>query len=537
MAYGNLKADNLIFADSSNNNVDTVLPLENVAGKAPLASPTFTGTVTTDDVSIHGSIVLEGSTEDANETTIAVTDPTADRTITLPDASGTVALTASPTFTGTVTLGSNFELKENIGGSDSHALIENTSAGSDIYIRGPEIYIQDNQQGNNEWIHCTPNGGVELYHGGIQRLSTTNIAVDVTGILTVSAGANFGPTSALQIDVPSDGASGYDTIFTNNSSGDFILRGEDLYIQDSGNSNEEWIHCVDGAGVELSHAGTKKLETTASGVTISGNLIVDGTTTEINSTTLTVDDKNIELGKGTGSAITGQSATLATNTNDVTVASTAGYLPGAALTNLGGSGAFGSATPFVKSITSSTVFTVGDGAGNVLNHTTAGAVTFDVGPASDITADGGGITLKGSTDKTILWTNSGQKWNFNEKIEVTGNIQSTGSVLDSKGDVRTIPESASTTNILPADAGKFIPIQAGIIIDTNTAFTAGQAVTIYNDQGASQDETITVTGVTVYLATDPASSGAGPYTLTGRGLVTILCTATNTYVISGAGLS
>ena len=39
-----------------------------------------------------GSIVFEGATANEHETTFAVTDPTADRTITFPDASGTVAL-------------------------------------------------------------------------------------------------------------------------------------------------------------------------------------------------------------------------------------------------------------------------------------------------------------------------------------------------------------------------------------------------------------------------------------------------------------
>ena len=39
-------------------------------------------------------IVFEGSTDDAYETTLAVTDPTADRTITFPDASGTVVTTS-----------------------------------------------------------------------------------------------------------------------------------------------------------------------------------------------------------------------------------------------------------------------------------------------------------------------------------------------------------------------------------------------------------------------------------------------------------
>lgn len=40
------------------------------------------------------SIVFEGATADSYETTLQVTDPTADRTITLPDSSGTIALTS-----------------------------------------------------------------------------------------------------------------------------------------------------------------------------------------------------------------------------------------------------------------------------------------------------------------------------------------------------------------------------------------------------------------------------------------------------------
>lgn len=50
-----------------------------------------------------GNIVFEGSSADANATTLTATNPTADRTITLPNATGTVALlsTLSATTTGT----------------------------------------------------------------------------------------------------------------------------------------------------------------------------------------------------------------------------------------------------------------------------------------------------------------------------------------------------------------------------------------------------------------------------------------------------
>ena len=53
-------------------------------------------------------LVLEGSTDDDSETTIMVTDPTEDRTITLPNTTGTVITTgnmSSITSTGTITEG------------------------------------------------------------------------------------------------------------------------------------------------------------------------------------------------------------------------------------------------------------------------------------------------------------------------------------------------------------------------------------------------------------------------------------------------
>ena len=74
-------------------------------------------------------------------------------------------------------------------------------------------------------------------------------------------------------------------------------------------------------------------------LTVAGTLTVEGATTTIESVTLTVDDKNIELGS--------------------------------------------------------------------------------VDSPSDTTADGGGITLKGATDKTILWENDTDSWNFNQNIETS----------------------------------------------------------------------------------------------------------------------
>ncbi len=57
--------------------------------KAPINNPVFTG-----DVTVVSTIVFEGGTADGNELLLTATDPTADRTITLPDASGTVILSS-----------------------------------------------------------------------------------------------------------------------------------------------------------------------------------------------------------------------------------------------------------------------------------------------------------------------------------------------------------------------------------------------------------------------------------------------------------
>ncbi len=52
-----------------------------------LTSPLISGLSITDS-----SIIFEGSSADEFETTLTVTNPTADRTITIPNATGTIAL-------------------------------------------------------------------------------------------------------------------------------------------------------------------------------------------------------------------------------------------------------------------------------------------------------------------------------------------------------------------------------------------------------------------------------------------------------------
>ena len=63
------------------------------AGATNLQSVTNAGGVTNNDITLNGSdLIFEGAVENAYEPVLTVSEPTADRTITLPNATGTVAL-------------------------------------------------------------------------------------------------------------------------------------------------------------------------------------------------------------------------------------------------------------------------------------------------------------------------------------------------------------------------------------------------------------------------------------------------------------
>ena len=63
------------------------------AGAATLQDVTTSGAITANDITLNGAnLIFEGYLANAFETTLTVAEPTADRTVTLPDASGNLAL-------------------------------------------------------------------------------------------------------------------------------------------------------------------------------------------------------------------------------------------------------------------------------------------------------------------------------------------------------------------------------------------------------------------------------------------------------------
>lgn len=97
-------ASNVSFAPAGSiSSTNVQLAIQELDGeKLPIVGGTITGNL---EIGTAGSLSFEGSTANTFETTIAVVDPTADRTITLPDISGTVITTGdSGTVTSTMLL-------------------------------------------------------------------------------------------------------------------------------------------------------------------------------------------------------------------------------------------------------------------------------------------------------------------------------------------------------------------------------------------------------------------------------------------------
>ncbi len=137
-----------------------------------------------------------------------------------------------------------------------------------------------------------------------------------------------------------------------------------------------------------------------------------------------------------------------------------------------------------------------------------------------------------------FYTHNGSSVGVRLTLSHTGNLTSTGTVSDSKGDLRKIPinfHNAGTYTLVAADAGKVVSeatMGSNITVPAST-FVGGDAITIMNHTGNN----ITLTqgsGVTMYNAADAST---GNRTLAGRGFATIFYREHNVVYISGSGLS
>ena len=224
------------------------------------------------------------------------------------------------------------------------ARIENLASAPGSPVTGQMYYNTSlntlNFYNGSAWINLAEGdiesvvAGTGLSGGGLQGDVTLNIA-DTSVTANSYGSATAIPTFTVDAQGRLTAAADVNIAIPNTQITDFQEAVEDVAgALISGTANEVSVAYTDGSGTLV--VGLPDDVTIGQHLTVTGNLTVNGTTTEVNSTTLTVDDKNIELGT--------------------------------------------------------------------------------VAVPSDATADGGGITLKGATDKTILWENDSDSWDFSEHI-------------------------------------------------------------------------------------------------------------------------
>ena len=316
------------------------------------------------------SITFEGATANDFETTLAITDPTADRTITIPDVTGTVITTGNLSditnigvFTSTITMegstANDFELTISAGDPTADRTATFPDATGTIVL-DTATQTLTNKTLTTPVISSITNGAATLTlptSTGTIAL-TSDIAAGIvteTGTQTLTNKTLTSPviTGAVFNDgsIVFEGATANDyettltvtdptadrTITFPNETGTVQLRVTDVSDTEIGylNGVTSAIQTQMDAKAPLA-APALTGDATAVNLTISGNLTVNGTTTNINSTNLVIEDKNIILG--------------------------------------------------------------------------------DTETPTDTTADGGGITLKGATDKTFNWIDSTDSWTSSEHL-------------------------------------------------------------------------------------------------------------------------
>jgi len=117
-------------------------------------------------------------------------------------------------------------------------------------------------------------------------------------------------------------------------------------------------------------------------------------------------------------------------------------------------------------------------------------------------------------------------------------ISATGTISDSKGDVRAAPINSKVAAyvLVAGDAGQTISITTGGVTVNASVLSAGDMVSIFNNSGSSQ--TITQ-GASVTLRLSGTAT-TGSRTLAQYGVATLLCViggATPTFACTGAGLT
>jgi len=248
-AYGKVKVDTITY-DLSGTATD--VSVSNIATKA---SPTFTGTVT-----IPTPTAGDNSTKAASTAFVVAS----------------FATKASPTFTGT------------INAADLVLSGDLTVNGSTTTIDTTTLQVEDK---NIQIGKVSTPSDVTADGGGLTLLGATNKTwnwVNSTDAWTSSEHIHVGDSKELKLGDANDFYIVHDGSNTKlmNSTGYVLFRsgGGTLYLDGSniqlrsGDGGENYLICNDDGAVEINHNNVKKIETSATGCTVTGTLAATAVT-------------------------------------------------------------------------------------------------------------------------------------------------------------------------------------------------------------------------------------------------------------------
>jgi len=457
---------------------DRTITLPNATGTVVLADGsgnvtvsgdlTVSGTTTTINsttINATTSIVFEGATADSYETTLTVTDATADRTITFPDATGTVALTSDiaelsqDAIDAALTAGTGITKTYNDGTNTLTIAVDTTA------IQAKVANVDDTEIGYL-------NGVTSAIQTQLDDKSTASKTETLTN-KSISLGSNTVTSTLAQLNTAVTDAD------VASLAGSETLTNKTISLASNTVSGTiaQFNTAVTDADL-ATLAGTETLTNktltspTVSGLTLSdGSIVLEGTTANAFETTLTVTDptadRTITFPDSTGTVATQEYVDGAVSNSEVdqsTLAGTGiswnagtskfdvdtlaiqarvtdvsdteiGYLNGvtsAIQTQLDAKAAAASyaalaGATFTGAVSGTDLTLSGNltvnGTTTNINSTNLvvedkNIVLGDAATPTDTTADGGGITLKGTTDKTFNWVDSTDAWTSSEHINL-----------------------------------------------------------------------------------------------------------------------